>query len=230
MKTKKLGEVNQHSMTVLYGDPGSGKTYFALNNTPYKTLYINTIDDDGLLNIEDENDNITVKMLDDGANLSKDLNAIIKDLKDNNHDYENIIVDPFNYLQDDLEVRIAEASPTKSLQIQDWQTIIKSLKKTILALNSLKKKYNVILIMHTKTKDIFSDKGTATTTIRPSVNDNVANYAAGLSSGVIYFYRQKDKFFVDMGDNKNVMSKVRKNYKQLKKENYTIEKLLKGEE
>lgn len=201
--------MKHNKLIIIYGEPGVGKTTFAINDTIYKSLYISCFNDSGLDGISDVKGNIDVIKLnenDTSTPLSSQLVKICRQLMEDTNDYQNIVIDPFNFVQFDAEKRI---NGGKILQIQHYGEIINIMKNTIGEINKLKDKYNIILIMHQDIKDIMANGVVKDTKILPNLLMKVHTYLHSISNECVYMSKKKGKIIYDLGLDENAAGKTR---------------------
>lgn len=214
LKTKKISEIEKNSMVLIYGESGAGKTTLALD-TPGKVLYVQVLNDGGLNGVDRDNTDIDVIELDNNApkNLAGQLYDILDDLEKNSYDYSDIVIDPFNFIQDDLERKIAGGQP---LQIQHWGNIIQVMKSLIIKANGLVSKYNITIISHAQAKDVVLNEVVKKTKIVTALNQNVHILLLGICSDVVYCYKKSGNIIYDLGKNSGAEAKTKN--KKLEKE------------
>ena len=160
LKIKPLASAQQRFLSVIYGPPGSGKT-FGSCTLEGKTLLIDF--DHGTSAIP-EGSNVDVLDVTDYTDLIAQLPEVATS------DYDNIVFDTLTKLQK----KLTEAY-TPPISIKDWGVISSKLTKVITKLNDLSTKgKNVIILCQEKLLDEdHPEKMLSTVDILPSVRSDL---------------------------------------------------------
>lgn len=160
LKIKPLKSAQQRFLSVIYGPPGSGKTYGSCT-LKGKTLLIDF--DHGTSAIPDDAD-VTILDVADYTELIAQLPEVAES------DFDNIVFDTLTKLQKKLV-----ESYTPPISIKDWGVIAGKLNKVITKLDDLSAKgKNVIILCQEKLLDEdHPDKMLSTVDILPSVRSDL---------------------------------------------------------
>lgn len=120
MKLKKLDSIQLHTMTLIYGLPGTGKTSY-INTLKGKTLIIDV--DKGLASIDRDTFNGDIA---ECSNYDDVLEAVAL-----GKDYDNIVIDHMTKVQELCYKDIMEKNNTKKMQINHYGEASTSLKGLI---------------------------------------------------------------------------------------------------
>lgn len=172
MKLKKLNEVKLHTMTTIYGAPGTGKTTL-IGTMEGTTLVIDT--DKGLASLDDTNENITVAECETWEDVLEALSFA--------KDFDNIAVDHFTNVQELCYKFVMEKNNTKKMQIQHYgeaSTLLKGLVDTLVDLAYKGKQVlNLVQEKNINIEDTVSDDVPQQTV--PNLMDSVRSYLTASS-------------------------------------------------
>lgn len=191
MKLKKLNKIKLHTMTTLYGAPGSGKSSF-INTLPGSVLIIDT--DRGLASVE-QDERFSVAECTSWADVLEALTYA--------KDFDSIVVDHFTNVQELCYKDIMETNNVKKMLINHYgeaSTRLKALVDELVDLSYQGK--NVYVICQEKNVNIEDvvDENVPSQTI-PNLMDSVSKYITA-SSRIIGHTERVTKSKVVKGEKK----------------------------
>lgn len=218
--TKSKDFEKPNTFTILYGDPGSGKTYFSLNND-YKKLYISLFDDGGLSVLKDEFD-FDIVDLSDSQNIASDIKKTCLELNSKDYDYDVIIFDPFTMIEDKCTRFIGKG---QSLTIQQWGDLQRMTLAIIRELQQLRKKYNVVVIMHANVIEMSNHENKTVHKYVPALREHPRVFLGSITNDIIYFAKVKKDYKVYFQDAPFAYTKTRTEYSE---ENFSLKTIING--
>ena len=191
-KVKPIGESVQRFLSVIYGPPGSGKTYGA-STLDGKTLIINF--DRGTSAIPHDA-NVDVYTPNDYTELIADINDIA------NSDYDNIVLDTITVLQNMLVMDY-----TPPISQKDWGVIGGKINKVINRLDRISSSgKNVIIIAQEKILDEDNpQKMKSTVDLLPSVRSQLTPAARVIGRTHV---KDDGTFAISLGSHPRRITKV----------------------
>ena len=191
MKLKKLNKIKLHTMTVLYGAPGSGKSSF-INSLPGSVLIIDT--DRGLASVE-QDERFSVAECASWTDVIEALSYA--------KDFDSIAVDHLTNVQELCYKDIMEANHVKKMLINHYGEASTRLKAFIDELVDLSYQgKNVYVIAQEKNLNIEDvvDENVPAQTV-PNLMDSVAKYVTA-SSRIIGHTERVTKSKIVKGEKK----------------------------
>lgn len=169
-QAKKL-EVRENNLSIIMGEPGSGKTTFA-GTFPKPLLYVKLNDDGGdkvLKGVEDvdvlpsivTDEKFFTSRGKEGSRMIDKLNTLLYELYTTEHGYKTVVIDPFGELAVDMETTLKRLLNKKGLNFDDRSAIQEAIHPVFRRLKMLGGKMNVVLPTHTKSfekKDTLSNE------------------------------------------------------------------------
>lgn len=180
---KRQIESQSYKKIWIYGAPFSGKTYFA-NQFP-DVLFLNTDGNIKFVNspyiaIKDE-----IKMDGRIKNIKYSweiFTETIDELEKHENDFKTIVVDLLEDVYDACRVKVCKDrgwSHESDDSFKAYDIVRNTFLRELKRLTNLK--YNIILLSHEDAmKDITKKSGDKITSVRPNINDKLANKIAGL--------------------------------------------------
>lgn len=173
IQIKQYTPTSHKVKAVVYGASGSGKTSFG--GTAKNAIFASA--EGGLLSIADKTPNyVEIRSLQD----LRDLHMFLKTQK---HNFETVIIDSITEINDIIKNEIEKKSG-KGMQLQDWGTLSKEIKKTLRDFRDLDMH---VLFIAQETADEKDEAGTASKIV-PSLNGKAATEIAYFMDIVGYIY------------------------------------------
>ena len=194
-QVKKI-EKAKGSFTIIYGGAGVGKTTMA-STYPKPMLYISLNDDGGMAVLEGVEgvDTLPHLVTDEGyykkvagsKRMIDKLNELLVELYTTQHDYATLVIDPFSFLADEMEVFMKRISNKKALNFDDRSSIQSAIHPIFERLRKLSHKMNVVCVCHDKvfeSKDSLTD--TSTLRVLPAFTQSTSNFLCKYADDIIY--------------------------------------------
>lgn len=181
VEIKKVSSLEYgYAKILVFGESGSGKTYFASTYDPEKTLFINVKSESGLLTIRALGVDMDIM---DVENY-KDMKDAVEWIKANGSKYDVIYIDSLSQWQKNLELEIPETGN----KFAKWNTIKDYTKEIV---NSFKQlPFHIVFTCEIKTD---KDENSGDILYKPSLLGSSRDEIAYWFDEVYYFTRFQNK-------------------------------------
>jgi len=181
VELKKISDLEfSYAKILVFGESGSGKTYFASTYIPEKTLFVNVKAESGMMTLRALGVEMDVLEVDTYA----DMKNVIQWVKTNGQKYDLIYIDSLSQWQKNLEKEIPESNN----RFAKWNTIKDYTREIVDAFKALP--FHVVFTCEIK-KDKDEDAGTIT--YNPSLLGSSRDDIPYWFDEVYYFIRFQQK-------------------------------------